>query len=76
MRIETRADSEGRSLSCTLWQFKSLKWGVSFWFPLADHFDLSASQSTFGVSQNPSIWAHASLSQDGFYQENLWVAWH
>ena len=36
-------------------------------FPLVNHFDLPGSQSIFGISQDPHMCAHASLSQDGFY---------
>ena len=27
----------------------------------------------FGVSQDPPMYAHASLSQDGFYRKDIWV---
>ena len=46
---------------------KSLIWGISPSFPLANHFDLSG--SIFGISQDPPMWAHASLNQDGFYRK-------
>ena len=49
------------------WQFELLSWGISSGFPLANHFDLPGSQSTFDVSQDPPMCLHASLSQDGFY---------
>ena len=34
-------------------QFKSLFGGISSGFPLANHFDLSDSESVFGISQGP-----------------------
>ena len=46
-------------------------WGISSSFPLANHFDLPGSQFTFGISQDSSMYVHASLSQDGFY--HIWV---
>ena len=42
-------------------------------FPLTNHFDLPGSQSLFGISQDPPMYAHASLSQDGFYRKGIWV---
>ena len=56
-------------------QFRSLTWSVSFGFPLARHSDLPGSQSIFGVSQDPSLCAHASLSQDGFYRKGVQVTY-
>ena len=47
--------------------------GISFWFPLANHCDLPGSRFRFGVSQDPPVCAHASLSQDGFYRKGIWV---
>ena len=38
----------------SMWQFKSLIWGISSSFPLVSHFNLPGSQSVFGVSQEPS----------------------
>ena len=35
-------------------------------FPLANHFDLPGLQSIFGISQDPPMCVHASLSRDGF----------
>ena len=32
-------------------------------FPLANHFDSPDSESIFGISQDPPIYAHAFLSQ-------------
>ena len=49
----------------------SLIWGIFSSFPLANHFDLPGSQFIFGISQDSSMCAHASLSQDGFY--HIWV---
>ena len=36
-------------------------------FPLVNYFDLPGSQSIVGISQDPPICVHTSLSQDGFY---------
>ena len=58
-----------RRWNSSSWQYDSLLWGISSRFPLANHFDLSGSQSLFGISQDPSMCAQASLSQDGFYQK-------
>ena len=55
------------------WLFESLLWGISSGFPLANHCDLPGSQSTVGRSQDPPVWVHASLSQDGFYWKGIWV---
>ena len=55
------------------WQFKSLIWGISSMFPLTNHFDLSDSESIFGVSQDFPTCARACLSQGGFYRRGLWV---
>ena len=37
--------------------------GISFGFPLANHFDLPHLQPIFGLSQDPSICAHAFLAK-------------
>ena len=42
-------------------------------FPLVNHFDLAGSQSIVGISQDPPICVHASLSQNEFYQKGVWV---
>ena len=55
------------------WQFKSLTWGISSEFPLANHYDLTGSQSLSGVSQDPPMCAHTSLSQDESYWKGIWV---
>ena len=55
------------------WQFGFLFGSISFWFPLANHFDLPGSWFKFGVSQDPPMCAHAPLSQDRFYQKGIWV---
>ena len=47
--------------------------GFSSGFPLTNHFDLPGAQSIFGVSQDPSMCAHASLSQDGSYHKDIWT---
>ena len=48
------------------WKFKSLIWGISSGFPLANHFDLPGSKSVLGIAQDFPMCAHTSLSQDGF----------
>ena len=48
-------------------QFELLLWNTSSEFPLVSHFDLPGSLSIFGISQDPHMCVHASLSQDGFY---------
>ena len=48
------------------WQFELLLWGMSSRFPLVNHFDLTSSQSIIGMSQDPTMRTHTSLSQDGF----------
>lgn len=53
--------------------FELLLWGIFFWFHLANHFDLSGSQSGLDVSQDPPMWARAPLSQDAFYHKGLGV---
>ena len=73
MWMDTQADSEGESLSCTLMAIWITFMGVSSKFPLASHFDLPSSRSIFGVPQDPSMCAHASLSQDGSYRRGIWV---
>ena len=47
--------------------------GISSGFPLADHFDVSVSESILGLSQDSPMRAYASLSQDAFYCKGLWV---
>ena len=53
--------------SLNSWQFELLLWGISSGFLLAGHFDLPGSQFISGISQDPPMCAHTSLSQDGFY---------
>ena len=36
-------------------------------------FDLPGSQSISGISQDLSMYVHASLSKHGFYHKSLWV---
>ena len=55
------------------WQFKSLMCGISFRFPLANHFDLSGSESRFGISEDPRMYAYTSPRHDGFYQRAIWL---
>ena len=50
--------------------------GILPGFPLADHFDLPASESLFGTSQDPPMCAHTSFSQGRFHQRGLWVEYH
>ena len=40
---------------------------------MANHFDLPGSESIFGIFQDSPECAHISLSQDGFYQRDIWV---
>jgi len=55
-------------------QFELLLVGISSEFPLVNNFDLPGSQSTFGISQDTLMCAHAALSQDGsLNQRGLWV---
>ena len=72
--IDTWADSEGESLSCALVAVWIIFLGLFSSFPLANQFDLPGSQSMFGVSQDPPLCVHTSLSRDGFYQQGVWVA--
>ena len=44
----------------------NLFWGISSGFPLANHVALYGSEFIFGISQGPHLYAHTSLSQDGF----------
>ena len=66
-------DRSGLRVTETSRQFELLLRGISSGFPLANHFDLPGSQSIFGISQDPSMCAHASLSQDVFHQSAVWV---
>ena len=45
-------------------QFKSLLWGISSEFPLANHFDLSVPEPIFGLSQEPLVCAHLLAKMD------------
>ena len=64
-------------------QFELLLWGISSRFPLVNYFDLCDSQikphkSIFGISQDPRVCAHTSLSH-GVYHKGMWVGnnpWH
>ena len=58
--------------SCFGGSLKSLIWGTSSWFPLANHFDLPGSESVFGISQDTPMCVHIPLSQDEFYWRGLW----
>ena len=48
------------------WQFKSLYRAFLPGFPSVNHSDLPGSEFRFGVSQDPPMLAHTSLSPDGF----------
>ena len=55
MWIHTWVDSELHNL----WQFKSLIWGISSGFPLANHFDLSGSESNLvSLRILPRVYMH------------------
>ena len=71
VRVDRPWGRESRWVA-TLWLFEWLWWGIFSMFPLANHFDLPGSQVLFGVSQDLPLCAHASLSQDGFYQKGIW----
>ena len=45
------------------WRFELPLWGISSGFHSANHFDLPGSQSIFGLSQDPPMYVHTSLSQ-------------
>ena len=47
--------------------------GILLGFPLAGHFDLLGSESLFGTSQDPPMYAHTSFSQGRFHQRGQWV---
>ena len=51
---------------------ESLLWGIPSRFPLATHFDLSGSESVFGISQNPLLCACSSLCQGERWWRGLW----
>lgn len=55
------------------WQFKSLMCGISFRVPLASHFDWSGSESRFGISEDPPMYAYTSLRHNEFYQRAIWL---
>ena len=61
-------------MSHALAELELLLCNISSVFPLASNFDLP--QSILGVSQDPPMCAHASLSQDELYCKSLWIAWH
>ena len=60
-----------RGLSSTLVATWITFMGYVSGFPLANH--LPGSQHIVGISQAPPMCVHASLSQDGFYCQGLWV---
>ena len=51
---------------------ESLLWGIPSRFPLTSHFDLSGSESAFGISQNPLMCACSSLCQGELWWRGLW----
>ena len=58
------------------WWFKSLIWGISSRFPLANHLALPDSESISGLFQGSPMCSHASLSHGGFQWRGLWAGWH
>ena len=66
VKFGTRVDSKEKS---GLVVVLVIHMGHFFWVSV----DLSGSEFIFGVSQDPPICVHASLSQGGFYQRSLWV---
>lgn len=53
-------------------QFELLLWGISCWFPLANHFDLSGSQSICGIRILSCECTHLLAKVDST-EEVLWV---
>ena len=47
-----------------------------FQVSFGNHFTLPGSESLFGISQDPPMCKHASLSQVVFQRRDLWVDWH
>ena len=73
MSVDTGADSDReRHWDSPSWQFELLLWDISSNVPLANHSDLPGSQSIFGISQDPPMYASVSLSQDGSYRKGIW----
>ena len=52
-------------------RFELILWGISFGFPLANHFDLPGSQSTFGRSQDPPCVRMYLLAKMEFTEKGL-----
>ena len=71
MWIDTQVNSERES--CPRGSLNQLYQGISFRFPLCNHFDWPDSESVFGISQDPSMCVGTCLSLTGFYQRDLWV---
>ena len=64
-RVHVDRNKDGLQERVTPFQsFKSLIWGISSRFPLSNHLDLAGSDLVFGVSQDPPMCEHTSLSQD------------
>ena len=62
-----------------LWELWFTFWDISSGFPSVNHFDLSGSKSLFGIYQDLPMCVYASLSQNEFYQNGVWVGhipWH
>ena len=71
MWIDAQVNSEGQS--CPRGNLNQLYRGISFRFPLCNHFDWPDSESVFGISQAPSMCVGTCFSLNGFYQRGLWV---
>ena len=50
------------------WRFELPLWGISSGFRLANHFDLPGSRSIFGLTQDPPMCVHTSLTKGESYQ--------
>ena len=75
MCVDAWVDLERESLGHALVEVWSTSIGHLFRVSLINHFDLTGLQSVFGISQDPPTCVHASLSQSGYYQKGMWVAW-
>ena len=75
---QTHGSSRRETLSPALTAVWITSWVISSRLTLASRFDLPGSPSIFGVSQDPPVCAHVSLSQNGFYWKGVWVEhpWH
>ena len=50
--------------------------GCFFQVSFGQYLALPGSEFIFGIRQDPPLYVHASLSQDGFQQRGLYVGWH